>query len=127
MDKDQPDALIPALVQLSTAMHTCRDTIRVHGRETPPAVRELLARGLKLRRRMLRRLVQYGPSWRIAVRDGRLYHVAMWLRYLVLVVEVLLDVALCLGVHHRWQALGDRAPPGSRRAWPVIPALIQRQ
>jgi hypothetical protein len=127
MDKEQPDALIQALVKVSKGIQTCRDTIRVHGRKTSPAVRELLARSLKLRRRMLRCLVQYGPSWRIDVRDVCLYHVAMWLRYLILVVGILRDVVLCLRVLHRWPSLGDRAPPGSRRAWPVIPALIQRQ
>ena len=125
--QEQCNALIQAMVKLSEGIQTCRDIIRVRGRKTPPAIREGLARGLKQRRRMLRHLTQYGPSSGIDVCNVQLYHVAMWLRYLILVVWIPLNPVVCLGLLRCWQALGGRAPPGSRRAWPVVPALIQRQ
>jgi hypothetical protein len=130
--QEQCTALLQALVKDCKTIQTCQDLIRVHGRETPLMVREYLARCLKRRRKMLRLLDQYGPSCGIDVRDTpwkglTLYDVAMWLRYLILFVGIWLDVVVGLGLLHCWLSLGERAPPGSRRAWPAVPALIYRQ
>jgi hypothetical protein len=121
MDQDLPTALIQAMVKLSKVIDTCRDIIRRRGRKTSFAVREALARARKQRRQMLRHLTQYGPSWRIEVRDDRLYDVALRLHYLILVVGIGQPSA------GGWQSLLFTGAPETGRAPPIIPQLIQRQ